>query len=106
MAFCNIFSHIAAAVATTIETKIVTIHIARKPAGSSCLSWNILMYSPAIAIKILNTIAQYFMLFKVPIAFDENTLFCLMYPNNLNALNSATKKAIDATYPYKINGSE
>lgn len=34
-AFCNIFSKIAAAVAMTIETKVVTIHIARKPAGSS-----------------------------------------------------------------------
>src|SRR4051812_38492271 len=100
MAFCNIFSNIAAAVATTMEAKMVTIQIARKPAGSSSLLWDILMYNPAAAIKILSTIAQYFMLFKAPTEFDENTLFCLMYPSNLNALNSATKKAIDAAYPY------
>ncbi len=34
-AFCNIFSNIAAAVATTIVAKVVTIQMARKPAGSS-----------------------------------------------------------------------
>jgi hypothetical protein len=27
-----------------------------------------------------------------------------MYPSNLNVLYSATKKAIDTAYPYKING--
>ena len=37
-AFCMIFSNIAAAVATTIETKVITIHIATKPAGSSSLA--------------------------------------------------------------------
>ena len=37
MAFCKSFSNIAAAVATTIETKVVTIQIARKPEGSSSL---------------------------------------------------------------------
>lgn len=36
-AFCNIFSNIGAAVATTIETKVVRIQRARKPAGSSSL---------------------------------------------------------------------
>ena len=106
MAFCKIFSNIAAAVATTIETKVVTIQMARKPAGSSSLLWDILMYSPAVTIKTLKTIAQYFMLFKVPTEFDENTLFCPMYPSNLNALYNATKKAIDDAYPYKMNGSE
>ena len=106
MAFCKIFSNIAAAVATTIETKVVKIQMARKPAGSSSLLWDILMYSPAVTIKTLNTIAQYFMLFKVPTEFDENTLFCPMYPSNLNALYNATKKAIDDAYPYKMNGSE
>jgi hypothetical protein len=29
-----------------------------------------------------------------------------MYLSNLNALYSATKKAIDAAYPYKMNGSK
>ena len=106
MAFCKIFSNIAAAVATTIETKVVTTQMARKPAGSSSLLWNILMYNPAATIKILNMIAQYFILLKVPTEFDVNTLFCPMYPSNLNALNRATKKAIDAAYPYKMNGSE
>ena len=37
MSFCKSFSNIAAAVATMIETKVVTIQIARKPAGSSSL---------------------------------------------------------------------
>ena len=105
MAFCKIFSNIAAAVATTIETNVVTMQMARKPAGSSSLLWNTLMYSPAATIKILNMIAQYFTLFKAPTEFDVNTLFCPMYPSNLNALYSATKKAIDAAYPYKMNGS-
>ena len=106
MAFCKIFSNIPAAVATTIEAKVVTIQMARKPAGSSSLLWNIFMYTPAATIKILNTIAQYFILFKAPTELDENTLFCPMYASNLNALYSATKKAIDAVYPYKMNGSE
>ena len=106
MAFCNIFSNIAAAVATTMEIKVVTIQMARKPAGSSSLLWDILMYRPADTIKTLNTIAQYFMLLKVPTEFDENTLFCPMYPSNLNALYNATKKAIDAAYPYNMNGSK
>jgi len=106
MAFCKVFSNIAATVATAIETKVVTIQMARKPAGSSSLLWNIIMYSPAVTIKTLNTIAQYFMLFMVPTEFDENTLFCPMYPSNLNALYNATKKAIDDAYPYKMNGSE
>ena len=106
MAFCKSFSNIAAAVANTIETKVVTIQMARKPAGSSSLLWNSLMYSPANTIKILSTIAQYFILFKVLTAFEEKTLFCPMYPSNLNVLYSATKKAIDAAYPYKMNGSK
>ena len=105
MAFCNIFSNTAAAVAATMETKVVTIQMARKPAGSSSLLWAILMYSPAAIIKALNTIAQYFILFKVLTEFDEDTLFCLIYPNNLNAWYSPIKKAIDAAYPYKMKGS-
>ena len=106
MAFCRSFSNIAAAVATTIEAKVVTIQMAIKPAGSSSLLWDIIMYSPAVTIKALNTIAQYLMLFKAPTAFEENTLFCPMYPSNLNALYNATKKAIDDAYPYKMNGSK
>src|SRR5688572_1684271 len=106
MAFCNIFSNIAAAVATTIETRVVTKQMAIKPAGSSSLLWVSLIYSPAVTIKILNMIAQCFILFKALTEFDENTLFFPMYPSNLNALYSATKKAIDAAYPYKINGSK
>jgi len=43
MAFCKIFSKIAAAVATTIEPKVVMIQIAKKPAGSSSLGWEIIM---------------------------------------------------------------
>ena len=78
MAFCKSFSNIAAAVATTIETKVVTIQIARKPAGSSSRLWNILIYSPAVTIKILSPIALYFILFKALTDFDENTLFCPM----------------------------
>lgn len=38
VAFCRSFSKTAAAVATTIEAKVVTIQSARKPAGSSSLS--------------------------------------------------------------------
>jgi hypothetical protein len=37
MAFCRSFSNIAAAVANTIETKVVMIQMARNPAGSSSL---------------------------------------------------------------------
>ena len=36
-AFCKSFSNIAAAVATTMDAKVDTIHMARKPAGSSSL---------------------------------------------------------------------
>jgi hypothetical protein len=64
------------------------------------------MYSPAKTIEILSTMAQYFILFKALTELAENTLFCPMYPSNLNALYSATKKAIDAAYPYKMNGSK
>jgi hypothetical protein len=104
--FRTIFSNTAATVATMPATKTVAIQRARKPAGSSSLWWNIFMYSPAAAMKILNTTAQYFMLFKAPPAFDENSLFCPMYPSNRNVLYSATKNAIDTAYPYKMNGSE
>src|SRR5688572_4010285 len=104
MAFCKIFSNIAAAVATTIEANVVTIQMARKPAGSSSLLWDNIMYSPAITIKILNMIAQYFILFNAATEFGENTLLWPMYANNLNALYSATKKAIDVVYPYKMKG--
>lgn len=38
VAFCRSFSNIAAAVATTIQAKVVMIHSPRKPAGSSSLS--------------------------------------------------------------------
>ena len=38
VAFCRSFSKTAAAVATTIEAKVVTIQSARKPAGSSSFS--------------------------------------------------------------------
>ena len=106
MAFCKTFSNIAVAVATTIETKVVTIQIARNPAGSSSLLWNILMYTPAATIKRLSTIAQYFILFKAFTESGEKTLFCPMYPSNLKALYSATKKANDAAYPYKMNLSK
>jgi len=106
IAFCNLFSNIAAAIATPIETKVATTQIARKPAGSSSWSWNIRMYNPAITIKMLSMIAQYFMLFKALTAFDENTLSCRMYPSNLKVLYSAKKKTMDAAYPYKMNGSE
>ncbi len=64
------------------------------------------MYSPAIAIKMLNMIAQYFILLKVLTEFSENNSFCPINPSNLNALYNATKKAIEAAYPYKMNGSE
>ena len=106
MAFCKIFSNIAAAVATIIEAKVVTIHMAMKPAGSSSLLWNIVIYNPANTIKTLNILAQYFILFKAATECDENTLFCPIYPSNLNALYRAMKKGIDAAYPYKMNGSE
>ena len=94
MAFCNTFSKTAAAVAITIEIKVVTIQIARKPAGSSSLLWYILMYNPAATIKMLSTIAQYFIRFKALTAFEVKTLFCPIYPSNLNALYSATKKRL------------
>ncbi len=45
----------AAAVATMIETNVVTIYMTRKPAGSSSLLWNIRMYSPAVTMAMLNT---------------------------------------------------
>ena len=80
IAFCNIFSNIAAAVATTTAIKVVRIQMARKPAGSSSLLCDTFIKTPAIAIKILSTIAQYFMLFKAFTEFDENTLFCPIYP--------------------------
>src|SRR5438067_379373 len=104
--FCRIFSNTAATVATTIETKVVTIQMARKPAGSSSLLWNILMYRPAVTIKVINTIAQHFIFLKDFTEFTENALFCPIYPSNLNALYSATKNATDAAYPYKTNGSK
>jgi hypothetical protein len=37
LAFCNIISTIAAVVATTVETKVLTIQMAIKPAGASFL---------------------------------------------------------------------
>ena len=55
---------------------------------------------------MLNMIAQYFILLKVLTEFSENNSLCPIYPSNLNALYKATKKAIDAAYPYTMNGSE
>ena len=71
-----IFQNPATAVATTIATKVVTIQMARKPAGSSSVLWVNLINSPATTIKILSKIAQCFMFFKVFTEFVENTLFC------------------------------
>nr|WP_234999748.1 hypothetical protein [Maribacter arcticus] len=78
MTFCTIISNTFAVVAITIETKTLKAQIARKPAGSSSRLWNNLIYTPAIAIKMLSTIAQYFILFNILIELDENTLCCPM----------------------------
>ena len=64
------------------------------------------MYRAADTIKMLNIIAQYFILFKALIEFGENSLFCPIYPNNFNALYNPTKNAIDDAYPNKMNGSK
>ena len=50
--------------------------------------------------------AQYLILLKVFIEVSLNNLSLAIYPSNLNALYSATKKAIDNAYPYKMNGSK
>lgn len=105
VACCNIFSNRAAAVATTTETKVVTMHMARKPAGSSSSLWNSRIYTPARTIRTPKAIAQYLMRLNVLTDSKENTLFCPMYPSNLNALYKAMKNATDAAYPYKMNGS-
>src|SRR3989338_11495147 len=88
-AFCKSFSKTAATVAITIEIKVVTILTAIKPAGSSSITDltenDSLMYIAAITIKMLSTIAQYFIVLKAFTEFSENTLFCPIYPSNLNA---------------------
>lgn len=78
-AFCNNFSNIAAAVATTTEANVVTIQIARKPAGSSSLSCVNLMINPVTTTKLLNTIAQYLMFRKVLTDIIENTLLSVWH---------------------------
>lgn len=105
MAFCKIFSNIPDTVATTIQTKVVTIQMARKPPGSSSFLWDILMYRPAVTIKPLKMIAQNFIRLSVPVDFVENILFWPMHPSNLKALYNATKNAVDEAYTNKMNGS-
>ena len=89
MALCKVFSNTAATVAITIEIKVVTILTAIKPAESSSVTdlteKDILMYIAAITIKKLSMIAQYFIVLKAFTELSENTLFCPMYPSNLNA---------------------
>ena len=95
IAFRIFFSNKKAIIATKMDSRIVIIQSEMNPAGSSSLSWNNTINTPAIKVKMLNTITQYLILITAAIASNEYNWLCPMYVNSLNAINNAKKKGIE-----------
>ena len=81
-ALCNILSNTAAAVAITIEPKVMRMPIKIPPDRSSPLLFNRMNIS-STTTKPTMAMAQYLIVRKACTAASEKTLFCQAYPSTL-----------------------